>query len=102
MAIIAGVDGCVAGWIVVQRDTESGRSSWCMAPDFLSVLDVTRGAGVVAVDIPIGLLDAAVPGGRACDLMARALLGPKRASSVFPPPVRAALDCLTYPEALQA
>lgn len=102
MAVIAGVDGCLAGWIVVQQDTETGRLSWCMAPDFLSVLDVTRGAGIVAVDIPIGLLDEAVPGGRSCDTAARALLGPKRASSVFPPPVRAALDCQTYPQALQA
>lgn len=102
MAIIAGVDGCAAGWIVVIRDTESRRLSRCIAPDFLTVLDKTRGAGIVAVDIPIGLLDAAVPGGRACDMAARKLLGPKRGSSVFPPPVRAALDCLVYPQALQA
>jgi len=102
MAIIAGVDGCAAGWIVVQRDTESRRLSRCIAPDFLAVLDKTRGASIVAVDIPIGLLDAAVHGGRACDMAARKLLGPKRASSVFPPPVRAALDCLTYQQASKA
>ena len=102
MAIIAGVDGCGAGWCVVQRDTESTRLSRYIAPDFLSILDVTRGAGIVAVDIPIGLLDQAVPGGRACDTEARKLLGGKRASSVFTPPVRAALDCSTYPEALEA
>jgi predicted RNase H-like nuclease len=102
MVIIAGVDGCAVGWIVVQQDTETGRSSWCLAPDFRSVLDVTRGADIVAVDIPIGLLDQPVPGSRACDSAARALLRGKRASSVFPPPVRAALDCRLYPEALQA
>ena len=102
MAIIAGVDGCAAGWIVVQRDTESRRLSRCIAPDFLTVLDKTKGASIVAVDIPIGLLDTAVFGGRACDPLARKRLGGKRASSVFTPPVRAALDCLTYPQALQA
>ena len=102
MAIIAGVDGCAAGWIVVLRDTESRRLSRCIAPDFLKVLDVTRGAVIVAVDIPIGLLDESVHGSRACDTAARKLLGAKRASSVFPPPVRAALACRTYPEALQA
>src|SRR5450759_4241933 len=98
MAIIAGVDGCAAGWIVVQRDTESGRSSWCLASAGLAS-GVRR---LSSVFIPIGLLDAALPGGRACDMAARKLLGPKRGSSVFPPPVRAALDCRTYPEALQA
>lgn len=46
------------------------------------------GAALVAVDMPIGLPDA---GARACDRAARALLGPRR-SSVFPAPVRAALD----------
>ena len=102
MAIIAGVDGCATGWIVVQRDTESRRLSRCIAPDFLTVLDKTKGASIVAVDIPIGLLDAAVPGGRACDIAARKLLGPKRGSSVFPSPVRATLDCRTYHQASKA
>lgn len=102
MAIIAGVDGCKTGWCVVQRDTESRRLSRYIAPDFLAVLDKTRGASIVAVDIPIGLLDAAVPGGRACDIAARKLLGPKRGSSVFPPPVRATLDCRTYHQASKA
>jgi predicted RNase H-like nuclease len=48
-----------------------------------------------AIDIPIGL---PAVGPRRCDLEARRLLGPRR-SSVFPAPVRAALDSGTYAEA---
>ena len=47
-----------------------------------------------AVDIPIGL---PTDEPRRCDLEARRLLGPRRAS-VFPAPVRAALDAGTYAE----
>jgi predicted RNase H-like nuclease len=53
---------------------------------FVEVLDLVD--GVVAVDMPIGLLD--LPGTRACDAAARRLLGPRR-SSIFPAPARAHL-----------
>lgn len=43
------------------------------------------------VDIPIGLLDVHVSGGRECDQVARALLGKQRRSSVFTPPIRPVL-----------
>lgn len=46
---------------------------------------------MIAIDLPIGLLDRAMPGGRPCDQEARRLLGQPRARSVFSPPVRAAL-----------
>jgi len=49
--------------------------------------------GVVAVDMPIGL---PVPGTRrACDVAARAALGPRR-SSVFPAPSREALEAASF------
>jgi len=50
---------------------------------------------VLAIDIPIGLLD----GPRACDKAARKLLGQPRGSSVFPALSRPALGAQTYPEA---
>jgi predicted RNase H-like nuclease len=53
---------------------------------------------LVAVDMPIGLVDR---GSRRCDVEARRRLGPRR-SSVFPAPVRAVLGCRDYPEALAA
>jgi predicted RNase H-like nuclease len=65
-----------------------------------SVLDVTSRVGrgdlaAVAIDIPIGLPER---GARACDVQARALLGPRR-SSVFPAPLRAIVGCSTWLEA---
>ncbi len=58
----------------------------------------TAGAFVAAVDMPIGLLDAPVPGGRPCDRAARAQLSDRR-SSVFSPPTRPALAAASFDEA---
>lgn len=84
MSLVAGVDGCRGGWLVATLD---GRGSLGIdvAPRFEDVLAI--GAETVAVDMPIGLLDESVPGGRACDRAARAVLGP-RGRSVFSPPLR--------------
>jgi predicted RNase H-like nuclease len=54
----------------------------------------------ICVDIPIGLLDR--PGQRACDVEARRMLGPGRASSVFPPPSRRSLAFDDYRSASDA
>ena len=66
---------------------------------FADVLDLSADAAVVGVDMPIGLLDQAVPGGRDCDRRARRLLG-RRACCVFTPPVRSALRAGEYARAL--
>jgi predicted RNase H-like nuclease len=97
MPYIAGVDGCPAGWIALIERTETQRIT---AHIFLTFLDlvIARDA-VIAIDIPIGLTDC---GARDCDVLARSDLGPKRGTSVFPAPVRAALMALTYPEAKAA
>jgi len=100
--IVAGVDGCKAGWIVVRWNTDINHFTYSVASDFGSVLSFAAPAQIIAVDIPIGLLDQAIPGGRECDKLARDLLKPNRASSVFSAPVRAALECDSYPEALKA
>ena len=103
--LVAGVDGCRAGWVVILTqgacgDGGGGAAEVAVAPDFRGVLDLTREACVVGVDMPIGLLDAAAPGGRECDRHARRLLGRVRACSVFSPPVRAALVRGSYRRAL--
>ena len=54
---------------------------------------------MIAIDIPIGLLDVYVPGGRDCDREARKLLGQPRGSSVFSAPSRASLGARNYDEA---
>lgn len=51
-------------------------------------------AGVIAVDMPIGL---PASGRRACDTAARVALGPRR-SSVFPVPTRPALAATSFAE----
>jgi predicted RNase H-like nuclease len=66
---------------------------------FTDVLHAAGEAAVLGVDMPIGLLDRAVPGGRDCDRRARRLLG-RRACCVFTPPVRSALRAATYARAL--
>ena len=100
--IVAGVDGCKAGWFAVLWNVDENTFAYRVAPDFWSVQTFATTAQVITVDIPIGLLDHAIPGGRECDTLARKILGSKRASSVFPPPVRAVLECNTYENALNA
>src|SRR5512132_176033 len=92
MPSVAGVDGCRAGWIVVhERRAEVQR-------DFAGVLAALPDDAVVAVDMPIGLVDERLPGGREVDRAARVELGRKR-SSVFSAPPRCALGARTLPDA---
>jgi predicted RNase H-like nuclease len=63
---------------------------------FREVLELPEKPVVLAVDMPIGLLDRPLPGGRSCDREARKLLGRPRASSVFTPPTRPGLAALAY------
>jgi predicted RNase H-like nuclease len=76
-----GIDGCSNGWITV-RWSSAGLTTQLAAR--WSDLNLAE-AAAVGVDMPIGLSDS---GPRACDLAARALLPPRRKSSVFPPPKR--------------
>jgi predicted RNase H-like nuclease len=93
---VGGVDGCRAGWLCVARDVAGGAVRARLYASVAELVAGTRGFAVVAIDVPIGLSDAEP---RRCDVEARRLLGPARASSVFPTPVRAALDAATYAEA---
>jgi predicted RNase H-like nuclease len=86
---VIGVDGCKSGWCTVCLGNEIG--GWTLTDvlvcgTFSDVLALE--ADIVCIDVPIGLMDSA--GQRACDVEARKLLGAPRASSVFPPPSRAA------------
>ncbi len=103
MAWITGVDGCRGGWFVVLRELPGAAEPvHHRLPCFEDVLRLPEKPEVIAVDIPIGLLDHAVHGGRECDQMARELLGALRARSVFSPPVRGALPSETFGSALAA
>jgi threonine dehydratase len=96
-ALVAGADGCRAGWVVVLF--AGSETTVRVVARFADVLHTAADAAVLGVDMPIGLLDRAVPGGRDCDRRARLLLG-RRACCVFTPPVRSALVARDYARAL--
>ncbi len=95
MSWIAGVDGCKRGWVAAFRDLETERLQCGVFDTFAGLLDSDQRPTVVAVDMPIGLLEA---GDRACDLEARSLV-PGRGSIVFPAPIRPVLALDRYEEA---
>lgn len=97
MSWVAGVDGCRAGWIVValHRTRKTWTPQVTLCPKFADVLALAPPPTIVAIDIPIGLLDTPQPGGRTCDRYARQLLG-RRASSIFTPPTRSMLQATHY------
>ena len=91
----AGVDGCPAGWLVVCLSPQTQEPVVRLCPDFGAVLALHPRPNLIAIDIPIGLLDRRQVGGRECDRLARRRL-PGRASSVFSPPVRGLLGATRY------
>jgi predicted RNase H-like nuclease len=95
------MDGCSAGWFAVAWNGKPDGFSRRVLTKFAEVEEFAPEPKVVAVDIPIGLLDHAVPGGRECDRTARDILR-SRACCVFSPPVRPALPCTNYAAALEA
>ncbi|MFA6448425.1 MAG: DUF429 domain-containing protein [bacterium] len=108
MAWIAGVDGCHKGWFIVSYETKEKTFKHECVDKSEEVMQLGLDYKVIAVDMPIGLLDHAKHGGRTCDTEARELLKPPKAASVFPPPVRQVLVMmkqtggkLTYEEALK-
>ena len=90
MAMIefVGVDGCPAGWFSVGFERNGGYEVNVFA-SFGELLDHYSDAGLVLVDIPIGLPEG--PERRECDSLARKLLG-RRGSSVFPSPTRQTVE----------
>lgn len=98
---IAGVDGFESEWFVVLVKHAQGRvleTRHRVCSSFKKVLNLTPAPKVIAIDIPIGLLDTPQIGGRECDREARRLLKHPRASSVFSPPIRQYLPAQDYSE----
>ena len=88
---VTGVDACRRGWVAVTlevptpgRDGRVGVRAVRVHGSLDGVLE-GNGAGVVGIDMPLGLLES---GWREADLVARGLLGVRR-SSVFAIPPRA-------------
>lgn len=71
------------------------RLQFVLCPNFKAVLNLSPAPAIIAIDIPIGLLDTPQTGGRDCDRLARRLLR-RRSSSVFSPPSRSVLQATHY------
>ncbi|UCF19393.1 MAG: DUF429 domain-containing protein [Gemmatimonadota bacterium] len=101
---VAGIDGSRAGWVVVLLELNGNGGllgeSCRILPSFLDIARLPESPRFAAIDIPIGLPNAAVPGGRTCDREARQLLG-RRGVSVFSPPVRSVLAAASYHDAVR-
>ena len=91
-----GVDGCRAGWLyfALARSREPG---WGIVGAIEELVSSADDSDRIFVDIPIGLPNG--PEGRLCDREARKRLRGRRAATVFPAPVRAALAADTYEDA---
>jgi predicted RNase H-like nuclease len=98
MVVVAGIDGCPAGWLCLTKDLCTGAVQARILTSISDLLGLAPGPELVMVDVPIGLTAA---GPRKCDLEARALLKAPRASSVFPAPIRPTLVATSYTQACQ-
>lgn len=99
---MVGIDGCPGGWLAVagsfsQEKGAFGREKVLREREIKKILALP--AEIFAVDMPLGLPERFLPGGRLCDRLARKLLG-KRRGSIFTPPPRAAFAYEDY-EALR-
>ncbi len=88
--MLAGIDGCRAGWLAVVGTSPADYSvqlfqRWRDLP----IEDFT----CIAVDMPIGLAEG---GRRACDRLARQVLPVGRKSCVFATPARAQITAESY------
>ncbi len=90
--LVAGVDGCPAGWIAALWDG-AGRLTSQLCQNFAEVMALP--ARVIAVDMPIGLPERS---GRPPEREVRAKLG-ERQSSVFAVPSERAVYCADYAQA---
>lgn len=94
---VVGVDGARGGWVVAEYERSSGSCSLRFVEALASVADSLRGGDITTavIDMPIGL---PLDGNRPADALARARLGPRRAT-FFPTPLRGVLDCGSWEEA---
>jgi predicted RNase H-like nuclease len=96
--LLAGVEPCPGGWLVVAGKLQGvslfPEPAQVMAT-MIDVLDSRPTFEFVALHCPIGLLPTTTPGGRACDREARKVLGPRRGAAIVTPPTRSDLEDTT-------
>jgi predicted RNase H-like nuclease len=92
-----GVDGCPSGWAAV-KILEDNTVSFYLYENIHILWSDNKDAELILIDIPIGLPRYG-DNARECDVEARRLLKPYRASSVYPVPCREALYANDYRQA---
>ena len=90
MTLVAGVDGCRAGWLCVRIDAATGLPQDAFIRKRLAEIAALEDAVRIAIDVPMGIESVSSRLGRGCDTALRRELG-QRQSSVFAVPARAAL-----------
>jgi predicted RNase H-like nuclease len=89
--LIAGVDGCKAGWILVSHPKgQRADLNIAVFSTFAEIAAHLPRETILGIDMPIGLPGRVEAGGRRPDRAARLVLGPRR-SSVFSVPSRRAI-----------
>jgi predicted RNase H-like nuclease len=98
---VTGVDACAGGWVAVtlpSSATANPSASAKLSVAMVPTLDALSLAGVVGIDMPLGLL---ADGWREADALARRALG-RRGVTVFAIPPRPVWQQPTYAEANRA
>ena len=68
--VLAGIDGCRSGWLVVEARSNPHNANFRIAPNWNAI---ASDADVIAVDMPIGLSRSGV---RQCEVEARKIISP--------------------------
>lgn len=93
--LLAGIEPCPAGWLVVSAKLQ-GIALAPQMPEvferFTDILDYRPPFSVMAIHLPLGLPSKGMPGGRRCDRDARAILHWPRAAAIASPPSREELQ----------
>jgi predicted RNase H-like nuclease len=93
-----GIDGCRAGWLAVSLSNDGSTRAYLLRTH-AELLELFHTADRILIDMPIGLSEQMPT--RTCDRLLRQALGNRYASSVFSPPVRAAVYAHSYAEACE-
>ena len=97
MTWLCGVDGFKSKWCAVLRNLDTNEFR-VRVLRFRDLLELPENPSVIGVDLPIGLPDVTLRGGRSCDRLAREIAGARR-SSIFPAVGRLALAAPSRAEA---
>lgn len=93
--LIAGVEPCPGGWLVVGARLQ-GITAFPTEPEvfpnFAEILDYRPSFDVLAVHCHLSFPSEETPGGRSCDKLARQLLGWPRSGTIASPPSRKLLQ----------